>query len=121
MRRGVVSRGLGPVQEELLAILGAAHVCISVGDLPELLGVGERFSRTVVASMVDRELVEVVNDAELGRRAWLPRQRMRYPRDREWFKAMLTGCSIPRGRPAQRAAIPVKQALSAPPWVQRIR
>jgi predicted DNA-binding transcriptional regulator len=43
-----------------------------VGYVAEHLGVSERRARTVVASLVARGLVHVVDDPHIGRRVWTP-------------------------------------------------
>lgn len=116
-----MSLGLGPVQRRLLDLLSAAQTGVPVTDLPELLDLEERRSRTVVASLVERDLVEVAHDVDLGgRRAWLPAKRREYLRDGAIFRAMLDRYRNPPGPKCPTCGNHVKQALSVPPGVQEI-
>lgn len=67
-----MSRDLGPHQRHLIGLAGKWRG-EPVGYVAEHLGVSERRARKVVASLVERGLVVVVNDQYTGqRRIWTP-------------------------------------------------
>jgi DNA-binding MarR family transcriptional regulator len=66
-----VSRELGPKQLYLLQWAGRWRGA-PVGMIADELGVGERRARKIVESLVERGLVVVVDDPDIGRRVWTP-------------------------------------------------
>lgn len=66
-----MSRGLGPKQHYVLQWAGRWRGA-PVGMIADELGVGERRARKIVESLVERGLVVVVDDPDIGRRVWTP-------------------------------------------------
>ena len=66
-----MSRGLGVAQRALLAYADRFRG-EPVGYVAEHLGVTERRARKIVQSLVERGLVVVVGDPNIGRRVWTP-------------------------------------------------
>jgi hypothetical protein len=81
-----VSRGLGPKQVRLLAMLAERRKGIYTGDLPALLNMQPRKARALVSSLADRGLVATAKDAGESRRVWLPDRRRWWLADREWVR-----------------------------------
>ena len=66
-----MARALGPQQQFVLR-LAERYRGEPVGYVADHLGVSERRARKVVQSLVERGLVIVVTDPEIGRRVWTP-------------------------------------------------
>ncbi len=84
----VVSRGLGLTQLAALSILADRREGISSTDLATLLDLEPRRARTVVKSLVARDLVVVVSEGR-ARRVWLPDLRRRWLDDRAYVEYLL--------------------------------
>ena len=72
-----MSRGLGP-QQQLLLRFADRYRGEPVGYVVDHLRVSERRARKVVQSCVDRGLVIVVDDPNIGRRIWTPEAHSRW-------------------------------------------
>lgn len=90
-----MSRDLGPQQVRLLAFADRYRGA-PVALLPELLGLTDRRCRKVVQSLVEREMVLVVDDPDSGdRRVWTPTARALWARRQRWGQFVVEELKLP--------------------------
>jgi hypothetical protein len=94
-----MSRGLGVVQRRVVELLEDGPV--PVGDLPALLRLTPRRTRTVVASLVHRGHVVVMRDHDGPRQVWSTEKRRHWERDRVMIGALLENYRKARPRRGQ--------------------